>query len=385
MERAMKGLVLGMPTTSFPKHELDPSGAFVLGMARALARRGHRVEVLAPDPGSGAAWTEPAPGVTVRWLRYAWPRALQRTFHGAGAPDNLASDPIAWLGAPSFVAALAAALHRRARGWDAIASHWGVPCGWLASRTAVPHVAFFHSADVHAIERAPILARGIDGNALVFASEDLRRRFLALRPDAAERAHAMPMGIEPPLLVERAAARQALGLSSFTVLAMSRLVPIKGLDRAIDAVRDLPVELVIAGDGPERARLERRARGRVRFTGLVAGETKSSWLAAADAFVAPSIPLASGRTEGTPTAVLEAMHAGLPIVASDAGGLRDLVDATSGIVVPGAEIAALREAISRIAADDELRSSLGRGARARARSSSWDALTPKIESLLARP
>src|SRR5712671_261102 len=68
---------VGMLTTSFPRFEHDSAGTFVLGMARALAARGHEVEVLAPEPREAApvpSW----PGVWVEYVPYLRPRALQR-------------------------------------------------------------------------------------------------------------------------------------------------------------------------------------------------------------------------------------------------------------------------------------------------------------------
>lgn len=389
-----------MPATSFPTSERDVSGIFVLGMARALAARGHEIEVLAPAPAEGEPWTAPAPGVRVRWLRYARPRALQRTFHRAGAPDNLARDPLAWIGAASFPLALAAAL--RARRWDAIASHWGVPCGLVAAglRGRARHVAFFHSADVHALTRAAragrAMARAISAGSdeLVFVSDALRERFLELAPRAHDRAHVMAMGVDslPPL--DRDQARASLGLDRLTLLALARLVPVKGLDVAIEALagRD-DVELVVAGEGPERARLEQLARARrvrVRFLGVITGEAKSRWLAAADALVAPSVVLPGGRSEGAPVAVLEAMGASKPVIASAAGGLAELVvhDET-GLLVPPRDAAALRAAIERLRSDPSLAARLGERASLRARERTWTALAPRVEGWLrarcARP
>ncbi|MDQ3033356.1 MAG: glycosyltransferase, partial [Myxococcota bacterium] len=154
-------MIVGMPTTSFPRYVGDVSGCFVLGMARALAARGHRIEVIAPEPDRDLEgrppWTQPSPGVSVRWVPYARPRALQRTFHRDGAPDNLARDPLAWIGALSWPFALARAIDEGAARWDVIASHWGVPSGLIAAarRGRCGHVAFFHSADVAALARVP--------------------------------------------------------------------------------------------------------------------------------------------------------------------------------------------------------------------------------------
>ncbi|WP_157069391.1 glycosyltransferase family 4 protein [Sandaracinus amylolyticus] len=373
-----------MPATSFPTSPRDVSGLFVLGMARALASLGHEVEVLAPAPDHRDAWTDPAPGVRVRWIDYARPRALQRTFHRAGAPDNLARDPLAWLGAASFPLALAAAM--RDRRWDAIASHWGVPCGLVAGamRGSARHVAIFHSADVHVLSRAPrALARAIAerSDSLVFVSARLRDGFLALAPEARPRSHVIAMGVDAPPSVARARRER------FTLLALARLVPVKGLDRAI---RALPpdVELVIGGDGPERTRLEQLARtcgARVCFLGTITGDDKARWLATADALIAPSIVLPSGRTEGAPTALIEAMSAALPVVATDVGGVREIVTHEhDGLLVPPDDVGALRDAIARLRDDATLRARLSDHASHTASSRTWPALAPRFEALLAQ-
>jgi len=91
--------------------------------------------------------------------------------------------------------------------------------------------------------------------------------------------------------------------------------------------RTRPSTVVILGDGPERARLERLAGAlnvRLHLPGFVPRETVTQWMAAADLYVQPSIRLPSGRTEGRPTATLEALAAGLPVVVSDSGGLGEL-------------------------------------------------------------
>jgi len=80
---------------------------------------------------------------------------------------------------------------------------------------------------------------------------------------------------------------------------------------------------VIAGDGPERARLA-AAPGSHQLLGEVAAERRDALLSSASIVVVPSRVLPSGRTEGTPMIALEALAAGVPVIASAVGGLRDL-------------------------------------------------------------
>jgi len=385
---------IGMLTTSYPRHAGDVAGVFVRGMARALATRGHELEVLAPEPRGGVPPSEPS--IAVRWVRYA-PRPLRRTFYGAGVPDNVRADPLAWPGLVGFCAALLREARARARGWDAIISHWAIPCAYVAGlvRGARPHLAVLHSADVHLLNRLParrlaVARLGAAAPALLFASAALREQTLRALPagaraELAGRCHASAMGVDPqPPTRDRRALRRALGLTGFTALTLGRLVPIKGVEVAIEATRGLVgVALTVAGDGPSRIALERRAHPGVRFVGEVTGVAKAELLRAADALLVPSVDLPSGRGEGTPTVALEASSVGLPVIASAVGGLPEVfADGRSALFVPPGEPARLRAAIERLAADAALRRRLSRAGRRGGRRFGWRWLGPRIEQLL---
>ena len=392
---------VGICTTSFPRFEGDVAGAFVLGFARALASRGHDVRVLAPEPHEGDGPPR-LDGVELAWVPYMRPRALSRTFYGAGVPDNLRRDPRAWLGLAPFAVSLSRHVAETFRDRDALVSHWALPSALAAgaSRGGRPHLAVLHSADVHALATLPFgaaVARRVaaSATAMLFVSDGLRDRFLALLP-ALERArvmgrcHVSAMGIDESDAHGAGTKREArsrLGLDRFTVLAMGRLVPIKGLEVAIDAfaARD-GWELVLAGEGPARPALARRASllgARARFAGIVTGDRKRDFLRGADAYVLPSVELGSGRTEGLPTALLEAMLAKLPVVASDTGGVRDVVTHDrSGLLVTPGSVGELAGALDRLSADGRLRRRLGSAAHTVAKRYRWSELAPHIESLL---
>jgi glycosyltransferase involved in cell wall biosynthesis len=128
-------------------------------------------------------------------------------------------------------------------------------------------------------------------------------------------------------------------------LVVSRLAPEKGVDVAIDACRIAGVPLVVAGDGPERPLLSRRAEGAdVRFMGEVEQGELAALRAGASIALVPS---RSGETFGL--AAAEAMAAGLPVAASRIGSLPELVPA-EGLVEPG-DPEALAQAIARLAGD----------------------------------
>ena len=136
------------------------------------------------------------------------------------------------------------------------------------------------------------------------------------------------------------AARPAAALDG-PALLVSRLSPEKGVDVAIEACRRANVPLVIAGDGPERARLEALAAGQVRFAGNVSDAELARLRRGASLALAPS---RSAETFGL--AAAEAMAAGLPVVAPRVGALPDLVP-EEWLVAPG-DAEALADAITLV-------------------------------------
>ena len=163
--------------------------------------------------------------------------------------------------------------------------------------------------------------------------------------------------------------------------AIGRLAPEKGYDLAIHALRDLPeATLVLVGDGSERERLEAIARElgvaeRVQFTGW--SDEPRRYLPGFDAFVLPS------RQEGFPLAVVEAMLAGLPVVAADVGSVSEaVVDEETGYLVPAEDPGALADRLRLLLSNRELAERLGRSGRARAQAQfTAEAMARSFETL----
>jgi glycosyltransferase involved in cell wall biosynthesis len=186
------------------------------------------------------------------------------------------------------------------------------------------------------------------------------------------RVHVVPNGISAEDFGARGReeARKALGLGSEPILvSVGRLARDKGFATAIVAlsrIADAQARLLILGSGPERALLERATRkagvtDRVDFLGAKPREEVVGYLAAADVFLFPT-----ERDEAAPLVPLEAMAAGLPVVASDIGGGAELIETgKSGILVAPAAAAEMARAIDSLLADDALRGRMGEAARER--------------------
>ncbi|MGB0715658.1 MAG: glycosyltransferase [Phycisphaerae bacterium] len=148
------------------------------------------------------------------------------------------------------------------------------------------------------------------------------------------------------------------------MLWTGRLDPVKGLHHLLDAMalarKAADVRLLIAGDGPERSKLERQVASlslsdAVHFLGM--RDDVPRLLATCDLFVFPS------QTEGLPNALLEAMALSRPIVTTDVAGCRDLIrDGETGLLVPFGRSSALADAIVRLVQHPRLAASLGTAA-----------------------
>jgi glycosyltransferase involved in cell wall biosynthesis len=327
---------IGLLTTSFPRAPGDYAGSFVGDRALELLARGHTLDVLAAGDGSvpdgGAGADRARPGLAITRLPSALP-GKEPLFYGAGAPETLErGGAAAVLAGVRFSAALAAAAAARVAAWDLVEAHWLVPSALVALAVApgLPRRAYAHSGDVALLERMPggralarLLARS--GTELRFVSEDLRSRFALLAGRSVGRVVALPAPgalFAPRRAGPDALLRRRFGLRAPTVLAVGRLVPIKGhalLLRSCARARaaGANAEIVILGDGPERPRLERLGRELsvpLRLPGFVSRAAVADWLRAADLYVQPSITLGNGRREGAPVATAEARAVGIPVV-----------------------------------------------------------------------
>ena len=189
-------------------------------------------------------------------------------------------------------------------------------------------------------------------HAFIVPSDAARRHLSESKAVDSRRLHVVPHGVVVP-------ARSApLADSPPRVVFVGRLAPEKGmgmlLDAWISAALPEPWELVIAGDGPERAGLERRAHlSRVRFLGHVESGALARIFEQASVVVLPSqVPETFGLS------VAEAMAQGVPVLVSDSGNLPDLVNSPEQ-VVPARDVRAWRDALTWIAESRNAEHGLG--------------------------
>ena len=216
----------------------------------------------------------------------------------------------------------------------------------LGRRYGVPVSIKARGADIHHWGRArataaQVRAAGLAADGLLAVSAAMRADMAALGlPAERIRVHHTGVDLDRFAPADRVGLKRALGVDGPLVVSVGALIPRKGHDLVVHAVADLPnVTLAIAGEGTERARLERliaeRALGdRVRLLGSVPHADLPRWLAAADATALAS------SSEGLANAWIESLACGTPVVIPDAGGAREVVtDAAAGRIVARTPVA----------------------------------------------
>lgn len=287
-------------------------------MARGLRGRGHRQAIAAP-PGSGLETKARTEGFEIAPVSAAGLRAHLKNAQIAHAHTGRAQT-LAW------------------------AASVGLPLKRVATR----HVAF---APRHPLVHRIKYTQLCDG---IIAVSEASRQAAVNAGIPESRITVIPTGVEIrplPTKHERAAARAQWQLEDgdFAAGHLGAFTHEKGQDVAAEALRLLRdrmphLRMILAGDGPARAGL--RPSPHLTLPGHV--ENPAALLDALDLFLMPS------RSEGWGLAALEAMAAGLPVIASNTGGLAEIVeDGKTGWLIPPADAAALADAIAGAESDRE--------------------------------
>ena len=291
----------------------------------------------------------------------------------------------------------AAQVDRLAPGASLLHAHLGedlaiVPIAMAtARRHRLPWVLTIHASSAHTL-----VGGGMRGMVLRHAGGRLERAgtaradaVIALTPRLARlmraegiadgRIHVIPSGVVADSTATAPLPRGCERDGRPRVLYVGRLAEQKGVRYLVEAVARMQtrdVEVCLVGDGPERPMLEalvRRLRvtDRISFLGFQPHDAVPALMATGDVLVLPSV------YEELGSVLVEAMHAGLPIVASDTGGIADAVG-NAAVLVPPRDAAALAAALDALLADPERREQLSTLARRRSAGFHWDNLAQRV-------
>lgn len=383
MEAIGHPLRILMSTTVFPRWRDDSTPPFVLRLAEGLTRSGCAVTVLAPHA-DGAALREQWGGVEIIRFRYLWPTALQGLCYEGGMLVQLRRHPHRRWQLPFLLSAQIRMTHRLAQSgsFDLIHAHSLLPAGFCAlravSRHGLPVVVTSHGNDVFGMRPNGLygrLKRWVvrEADALTANSSATEEALLELGAPTGRvhRVPAMP-SVFPADSQQVASIRERFGGAKI-ILFVGRLLEEKGVGDLIHAFAQLTladVQLVILGDGADRAKFEAQAHNlglgsRVAFMGWIASADLAHYLAAADLFVGPSKPGPNGWKEAQGLVFVEAMAAGTPIIATRCGGIPDMIiDGETGVLVEPGAPEPLIQAMMQLLQDDPKRTRLAACARA---------------------
>ena len=280
-----------------------------------------------------------------------------------------------------------------------------LPLGHLAPALELPYAIVAHGAEITVPGRLPgvryLLGRVLRNAEFVITAGGYPAREASRAAGRALTTIEIPPGVDqsrfvPRDLDERMRYREGLGFSQDPlVVGVSRLVPRKGFDMAIEAVGSLRhevpgIQLAIVGAGRDRRRLERiskKLNSPVKFLGRVADSELPSVFAMGDLFVMPCRNRWGGlEQEGFGIVFAEAAAAGVPQVAGRSGGAHEaVVDGITGIVVDNPrEASEVADAVLSILQNPEKANQMSRESRKRATDSlSYDLLADRLEKTLS--
>lgn len=350
-----------MLSTLFPDMSRPNFGVFVERQARELADR-DEIDVTVVAPVGLPPWPLSRAG------RYAPLHALPRQERWKNLTVHRPRFPIIpGLSGAMNVAAMTRAilplvrkLHEQ-RAFDVIDASFFYPDGPVARRLSralgIPYSVKARGADIHYWGRrrgtkAAVRVAGKDAAGLLAVSQAMRQSMVAMGMDADNiTVHYTGVDLDHFGIVDREEAKAALGVSGKIVLCVGALIPRKGQDLLIRALPSLPdVTLLLAGQGQYRRTLEKLAEElkvdrRVGFLGSIPHHKLPRVFAAADVMALPS------SSEGLANAWVEALACGTPIVITDVGGARELVDRPEAGRIVAREPEAIAEAISAVLAN----------------------------------
>jgi glycosyltransferase involved in cell wall biosynthesis len=393
----MKPKVLALAST-FPRWKSDTEPDFVYWLENSLAKN-FDITVLAPHH-PGAKLHEKLGNLDVRRFRYFIPKYEKLCYQG-GIRPNMKKSLLARLQLPlllmsEFASVKMLMLRHK---FQVIHAHWILPQGLVAVMAKKVFgskvLVTVHAGDVFPLKSGFMRAlsawtlRNADAVTVnSIATGDAVRRVADVR------MRIIPMGVDLKMFSSTGASvKKKYGIPGRMILFVGRLAEKKGVSYLISAMvqikKSLPgCRLLIVGDGPEKPLLEKQVAEHalnesVIFAGSIAKANLPAFYHSADVFVLPSIIAESGDTEGLGVVLLEAIAAGVPVVASNVGGIPDIIiDGKTGLLVEQKNPSEISEAIVSLLTHEKKAKALSKAALEHVQKNySWEKVSGKFSEL----
>lgn len=323
--------------STFPRSINDTEPRFIYDLAKALTEYCN-VTVLAPS-GPNCMNNEEMEGVKVIRYRYFPIKRLECLCYPGAIIPRIKEKKVRAILVPFLVFSQWFTLMRIEKRYDIVNPHWIIPQGIVQSFCRSKYVLTGHGGDVTTMNTGIVgylKNRALKRANLVTVVSSNGKKVLQSRlPDLEVVVQSMgcdTKGFSPKNREENFFNQGGVPV----IIFVGRLVEIKGVKYLIDAMQWIDAHLYIVGEGPQKAELEELAQSmnKVFFLGKKNHYELRTILASADIFVSPSITINVDEKEGVPVSIMEAMASGLPVIASDSGGISDLViDGKNGYLV----------------------------------------------------
>lgn len=364
-------------TSTFPRSENDVLANWIGQLATKLKEKGILVEVMVPSF-KGERQTDYM-GIRVHRFRYA-PAFLELLTQDQGAPFKIRSNPLFLFLVPLYLVFGCMYILRifSKTSYDVVDVHWPFPNGLLGMlakklKSKLKLVLTFHGAEFALARQVPfgikILRFIVNQADSIRANSTFTKKMLQdVMPVKVE---VIPFGstISVDKNKENSKNNQLKQSEKKRILFVGRLIERKGLVYLIDAVKEvvkhIDTNLDIVGSGPLVWELNHKIKLNglediVRIHTHVGSEELKRYYQNCDVFILPAIIDQWGDTEGQGVVLLEALNFKKPVIASDVGGIIDIVkDGKTGVLIPEKDSQRLAEAVKKILTDRNLAKQLG--------------------------
>lgn len=355
--------------STFPRWENDSEPKFIYDLCLEYAKY-YDVTVLVPRA-PGAKEQEEMEGIhVIRYPYFPIKKFETLAYPGAIVP-RIKEKKIRILLVPFLFLGMFLAIKKQIKNVDYVHANWIIPQGIVQPLFSKPFILSGLGGDVTSLNKGfikKLKKRAISqASAVTVVSKDLKK---VLESEyGRDDIGVIPMGVDLTKFGIKYRQENLFDKkkTKLVILFVGRLAEKKGATYLIDAMRELDATLIIVGDGPEKDRLIAQSKlinRDIRFIGPKSKEELVKIYASCDIFCMPSVIAKDGDKDGLPVALLEAMASGAPVVATNVGGIKEVItNNINGLLVEPNDEQELIKNLKKLLEDKELRETFSKKAR----------------------
>ncbi len=387
----MKNNNILVTATTFPRYENDKQPSFVKDLSQELLKLGLNVHVLVPHD-RGLKLNDYFDGLKIHRFFYFIPK-FEKLAYGGIIP-NIKKNKLLILQFPFLFLFQLFALIKSIKTYriKILHSHWIVPQG-LSGAIAkkffnIKHVLTIHGGDLYTLIKIPFgksLIKFVVNNCDNVTCVNHELKNLLNSVIKKDNVSVIPMGVNIRDYKEKYKFNK-------NILFLGRLAEKKGIKYLIEAIKliDDNIKVSIAGDGPLKKELEDFSKkndlqNKIKFLGYVYGKEKINLIKNCGIFVLPSIITEQGDREGLPVSLLEAMAAGKAIIATNVGGIKEIIrNNYNGLLIEQKNSKEIASSINKLMNNKNLAKKIGINAKKTVLDYDWIIIGKRYYNILKR-